>query len=278
MRSKLRSLLGLFAVLWPGPAAAATEFSSDKQAEAELFAVNNALSALYHEIGHLLIDQFELPILTREEDAADAIATLLLLEQGTDASTVVAFDAVDGYFMSAQLYGEALPEGADFSNQHGLDTQRAYQMACLLVGGDPANFEGLAEDVALPPERMESCAAEYAMASRSWAKMTEGHRRGAAPTGPPVAIIYEAAASDMAPIARVLQQHRVLEQVAATVTGQFLLSPPATLRALSCGEENAYYDIGTGEVTFCYEYAKFYYDLLIDPAAAGQIWAEDEVP
>ena len=123
--------------------------SPEKRAEAEQFAVNNTLSALFHEFGHLFIDQFELPILGHEEDAADAISTLLLLKQNTDQAAEVSYDTVDGYFMSSDLYGEVDAGNVDFTDEHALDVQRAYEMACLLVGGNPAEFEGLADDVGL---------------------------------------------------------------------------------------------------------------------------------
>ena len=46
-----------------------------QNAEADAYATNNAVSALYHELGHLFVDQFELAILGGEEGVADAIAT-----------------------------------------------------------------------------------------------------------------------------------------------------------------------------------------------------------
>jgi hypothetical protein len=38
---------------------------------------------LHHEIGHLLINELDLPVLGWEEDAADSLATLMLLWSGT---------------------------------------------------------------------------------------------------------------------------------------------------------------------------------------------------
>ncbi|MFN4169605.1 MAG: DUF4344 domain-containing metallopeptidase, partial [Pannonibacter phragmitetus] len=39
---------------------------------------SNIISTLYHEFGQALVDVLKLPVLGREEDAADALATLLI--------------------------------------------------------------------------------------------------------------------------------------------------------------------------------------------------------
>jgi hypothetical protein len=243
--------------------------SADKRAEAEQFAVNNTLSALYHEFGHLFIDQFRLPILGHEEDAADAISTLLLLKQNSDQAAEVSYDTVDGYFMSSDLYGEADAGNVDFSGEHALDVQRAYEMACLLVGGNPAEFEGLADDVGLGAERIEACGEEYATAQRGWDSMMAAHLRNDGPEGAAITIVYEPADAMFSEVAALLKGRAVLEQVAATVRRQFVLKAPVTLRATLCDEENAFYNGEAGEITFCYEYARFYYDLIFDPARLG---------
>lgn len=247
----------------------ATEATRTPAEQAEQFAINNSLSALYHEFGHLFIDQFQLPILGREEDAADAIATLLLLRENTDEATIISYDTVDGYFMSSALYGESIADSHDFADQHGLDVQRAYQMACLLVGGNPEQFEGLAEDIGLEAERIEACGAEFELAQRGWARMMIGHLRGNRTAGAAITTIYDPPSPALQPIADLLKSSRVLERVAETVTREFVLLRPATIRATLCDEDNAFYDPDLSEITICYEYAKFYSDMLLDPESAG---------
>src|SRR4051794_18088900 len=48
------------------------------------FVAGNALFTLSHELGHAVIATFDLPVLGREEDAADSFATLALLHVGTE--------------------------------------------------------------------------------------------------------------------------------------------------------------------------------------------------
>src|SRR5437016_3311471 len=47
------------------------------------FVVGNTLFALLHEIGHVVIAELNLPLLGREEEAADTYATIRMLRVGT---------------------------------------------------------------------------------------------------------------------------------------------------------------------------------------------------
>src|SRR5262245_35704721 len=48
------------------------------------FVAANLLFALVHEVGHALVAEMGLPVLGREEDAADAYAVLTMLGSGSD--------------------------------------------------------------------------------------------------------------------------------------------------------------------------------------------------
>lgn len=238
-----------------------------QNAEADDYAVNNAISALYHELGHLFVDQFELAILGGEEGVADAIATLMLLEDGPDAEQI-SIDTVDGYLRSSELYGEAEGETIDFNDEHGLDVQRAFQMTCLLVGATPEAFAELADEVGLDAVRQDACADEYGLAQRGWGRMMAAHQARSSQENP-FTVVYDQAQTPYAPMEKLLRSERVLETVADRVAGSFRLVRPATLRATTCGEENAFYDPEADEITLCYEYVQFYYDLIANPDQAG---------
>ena len=53
--------------------------------DALCFIVGNMLFVLLHEIGHVLITELGLPVLGREEDAADAYATVTILAMKTSS-------------------------------------------------------------------------------------------------------------------------------------------------------------------------------------------------
>ena len=56
----------------------------------------------------------------------------------------VVVNAARGWFLSDQRdRKEGIP--SPFYDEHGIDVQRAYQIVCLLVGGQPDKFAGLAK-------------------------------------------------------------------------------------------------------------------------------------
>src|SRR5262249_60885285 len=63
------------------------------------FVVGNTLFALVHEVGHALISEMGLPVLGREEDAADTYAVLAMLRVGTAYTKQVLDAAATGWFM-----------------------------------------------------------------------------------------------------------------------------------------------------------------------------------
>ena len=80
-------MLGLLALMAGGAQAQdMSGFSKQQRSEIIRFAANNSLFVLYHEMAHLLIDQLRLPVLGKEEDAADNVATWTLLNKRTAAA------------------------------------------------------------------------------------------------------------------------------------------------------------------------------------------------
>lgn len=237
------------------------------------FVAGNALFTLAHELGHAAIAEFDLPVLGREEDAADAFATLSLLHIGTEFSHRVLVDAARGLILIAERDARLGAKPA-FYGEHGLDQQRAYAIVCLMVGSDPAAFADLAQRAGLPAERGETCQIDFEQARTSWSRLLQPHFRGAAkpsfwerlfaPRGratagaTPIAVSYGEAAGGLAPFRQAMQSMRLLEEV-ARFAGQSLAFPrPLTIEARLCGDPNAYWDPQRRSVVICYELLAFH--------------------
>ncbi|WDR03577.1 DUF4344 domain-containing metallopeptidase [Devosia algicola] len=108
------------------------------------FAANNSLFVLYHEVAHLLFDQLNVPILGREEDAADNLATWTMLNQHNGKSDQALDDAAYGWILTGLAYNSGAAE-SDFYAAHSLDRQRAYQIVCLMVGNNEKRFHKIAD-------------------------------------------------------------------------------------------------------------------------------------
>ncbi len=129
--------------------------------------------ALMHELGHALVDVLDIPITGREEDAADQLATYLLLNQGATGDTL-AFGAV-GWF-ATHAAASRLSHFA-FADTHGLDIQRVYNIVCWIYGRDPDRYPRIVTEDWLPEDRRAGCPAEYRRFSSSWKRLLAPHRR-----------------------------------------------------------------------------------------------------
>lgn len=121
---------------------------------------------LVHEVGHVLFSQYDLPLLAREEDAADALASVLLLEYVDNGAQVV-LNAADMFGLESEE-SEWFDE-SDFWSEHSLDIQRYYTALCHVYGSDPEVHASLVNsEYGLSAERAENCEYEYERIRRGW--------------------------------------------------------------------------------------------------------------
>src|SRR6266576_1991868 len=66
------------------------------------FVTGNVLFVLGHETAHALISEMGIPVLGREEDAADALATIVALKMANSFADRVVVNAARGWFLSDQ--------------------------------------------------------------------------------------------------------------------------------------------------------------------------------
>jgi hypothetical protein len=128
-------------------------------------AVNAAVvHTILHEMGHALIDAWKLPITGKEEDAADQLSALILIEE-TEGGEQIALDTA----LSFKLYAD-FDKGEEplYWDEHSLDGQRFYGILCMLYGHDPEQYAYLIEDGTLPPSRAALCQDDYARLKKSW--------------------------------------------------------------------------------------------------------------
>jgi len=140
------------------------------------FVTGNVLFVLGHETAHALISVFGIPVIGKEEDGADALATIVALKMGSSFAERVVINAARGWFLSDQRdKKEGTP--SEYYDEHGLDLQRAYNIVCLMVGAAPEKFMALANEVKLPEERQSSCHFDFSNASWSWEQVLKPHMR-----------------------------------------------------------------------------------------------------
>src|SRR6516162_10866569 len=125
------------------------------------FVVGNTLFVLLHEMGHVLFTEMKLPVLGREEDAADTFAALTMLKIGTSFSEHELAQAAKGWFLN-DLRDQQTGEKPLYYDEHNLNQQLAYQILCLMVGSDTDKFKTLVDEMKLPESRQKTCKRDFA--------------------------------------------------------------------------------------------------------------------
>jgi hypothetical protein len=143
-----------------------TETEED-EAEAGEAVAGATLFTLLHELGHALIDLWDLPITGREEDAVDQLATIILLEGGEDGETA-ALNGADAFWGAEEEGESADEEEMSFWDEHSLGEQRYYNIVCWSYGSDPEGLSDLVGDEWLPEARAGGCPDEFARMSKAW--------------------------------------------------------------------------------------------------------------
>lgn len=253
-------VLAAFALLVGfGMPASAVELTADDRHNAMIYTWDNAVFTLYHEIGHMLIDLYQLPVLAKEEDGVDNLATLMALEDYKRDDDPIILDAAYGWVAWMRRDDIAGMSQSDFFDEHSISTQRAFQMICVLVGSDKAEFGEIATRFGLSDQRQDRCAGEFAQTKRSWDAVMAPHRT-ANEGEPRVTVSYGAAGAATKTSRDILVENEVLETVAATIEGLYTLPEPIELIAADCGVVNAFYAPGARTITLCYEIVQQYYD------------------
>lgn len=135
-------------------------------------AVGPAIEVVAHELGHALFDIYRMPILGREEDAADQVAafTLLQLSPG-EARKAIAGVA----FMYGSEAKEAAPKLKDFADPHSVSAQRFFNLVCIAYGSGRKEFADVVEKGLLPKDRAEECPGEYKQVAHAWNLLIAPH-------------------------------------------------------------------------------------------------------
>ena len=128
------------------------------------------LHTIFHELAHALIFQFDLPVLGKEEDAADGLASILLIEYLEEGQEVV-ITAADLFDLESQDIDEFQEQ--DFWDEHSLDVQRYYSAMCHVYGSAPKKYRHIKQEQKFPAEKAENCVDDYNLLVSSWFTILE---------------------------------------------------------------------------------------------------------
>lgn len=121
----------------------------------------------FHELGHCLIHELDLPATGREEDAVDEFATLLLIDFGPQGEQAI---------MAAALWFASNPQSQlPFYDEHSMDQVRFYNVMCLLYGSNPQKYRKFAQTIGIPQRRLDLAEQEFRKKDRAWTFLLKPH-------------------------------------------------------------------------------------------------------
>ena len=134
------------------------------------FASDVVLHVVFHELGHALIREFDLPVLGNEETMADAFATHILATRFPDR----AVDVLTSRTQSLMIEAAEVPrEEWTVFGEHNNDARRAAQIAALAVAFDADKYRPVAEAAGLDENDVRRATDYGTEIHRSWRRVLQ---------------------------------------------------------------------------------------------------------
>ena len=130
--------------------------------------------AFLHEIGHALIDIYNLPITGNEEDAADRCSSFINLTELGDDGVNAVLAAADAFAVESKNTSSSKRNLAD---EHLLQEQRFYNSLCMIYGSNTTKYAYILDQQYLPRERAVRCPQEYERTVDSWSNLLAPWRK-----------------------------------------------------------------------------------------------------
>jgi hypothetical protein len=127
------------------------------------------MDVFLHEAGHALFDLLKIPVLGREEDAADQLAGYYMLQFPKETKRRLMLGAAYAYASELNVRSARdlnkprvrIGRHITFADEHGTPAQRLYNVLCMAYGSDKELFADVVEKGYLPKSRAEICEGEY---------------------------------------------------------------------------------------------------------------------
>ena len=221
-----------------------------------------AAGVIYHEIGHYLIDIWDIPVFGNEEDIADSFIVYALLKNKSQYnSEEIYLQAVDDYHI---ILTETLDEyyfrtllGRDFKEEvisHSSDKRRFYNLACFIKDGNEAYFDNYISERNISHLLEEKCNSKYDDLVNSWSYFVKDSWKGYDETQNKVIPIFENSNDEFyMKVKAYLENSNIINDALR----RFPIELPQNLNVVftTCdGTINAFYYQDKKEIVMCYEY------------------------
>ena len=128
------------------------------------FLTGSVKFSAYHEFGHFLVNEYDMQVLSREEDVADSYAIFALAPQTAKEQ----MEAPIRLWLFLAFAKASAKEPIKWWDEHSIDHARAFQLACYLAGAWPNRFAQLLGAFGASKERAERCGRDSRKTGDDW--------------------------------------------------------------------------------------------------------------
>jgi hypothetical protein len=144
------------------------------------------VDTVLHEAGHALFDLLRVPLLGREEDAADQVAAYHVLQLPKEIKRRLILGGAYAYTSGLNVRRARdltrlrlqISRHVMSADEHSSGPQRLYNLLCIAYGSDKELFADLVDKGFLPKERAEMCEAEYQQIDYAYRTLIAPHTDG----------------------------------------------------------------------------------------------------
>ncbi len=216
----------------------------------------------FHELGHALIDELQLPITGREEDVVDELSTMILLmvrEEMRNEATEMILGWASFWGAAAEEKGQ---KKAPWWDSHSPDMIRFGDIICLLYGSDPEEFEQLMDDLEVPDRRKYQCIQRYKEREESWERLMAPYLSESGATGPGT-IHVDLSAEPQSKFGKAVKEvfidEKVWDELIEGLNTALALPKDFDVKLIDCGEVNAYWSYSERSIFICYDLLEHIY-------------------
>jgi len=117
------------------------------------------VDAILHEFAHAMFDYLDIPVLGREEDAADQVSAYIYLQFAQAEARRLIMGTVYTYMVEVE--DTDAPTMEEYADEHSTTEQRRFNLLCMAYGHNPELFKDIVVWGGLPQFRLDICEEEY---------------------------------------------------------------------------------------------------------------------
>ena len=141
------------------------------------------VDTVLHEAGHAIFDLLKVPLLGREEDAADQVAAYYVLQFPKELRRRMILGGAYTYVNKLKvreprdIYRPRLDVSRhiSFADEHSTPAQRFFNLLCIAYGSDKVLFADIVKQRYLPKYRADFCEDEYLQIDHAYRQLIAPH-------------------------------------------------------------------------------------------------------